>query len=162
MSDDPLLWEPYDRHWIRLRGPWDVTWLAPPPDNTMPAAVTSERVRLPAAWHELFGKRVGTARFSRRFQQPTNLDAEERVLVTLCEVRCEVRAKLNASPLIPLDTPIGDPASAACEDTLSFEITPLLQPSNLLTLELTVHAPEKRERSCGLWRPVLLEVITPE
>jgi len=162
MNDDPLLWEPYDRHWIRLRGPWEVEWMAPPPGERASADVATGRVRLPTAWSELFGDRGGTARFSRRFQQPTNLDADERVLVTLSEVRCKVTALLNGSPVSPLTLPVGDPESAPGDDTLSFEITSLLQPTNRLTLELMVEDPEKHEKPCGLWRPVLLEIIMPE
>lgn len=165
MSDDPLRWEPWDRHWIRLRGPWEVSWVAP--IESTPPSIAGGRVQLPAAWHELFGLRQGTARFSRRFQRPTHLDPDERVLVTLCDVRCEVSARLNGSPLATVDAPIGDPASAPCENAMSFEVTHLLQSTNLLTLDLTVNDEkdcdaEYSDRSRGLWQPVLLEIITPD
>ncbi len=155
MSDDPLRWEPYDRHWIRLRGPWTVSWLAPADVDAQP-----RRVTLPASWVELFVDRIGTARFERRFQQPTNLDADERVVITLGDVRCHVSAWLNDVELTPLGEPVGDPESVPYEDAISFEVTTALQTSNRLTLDLSVSAPPSSEIPYGLWRPVLLEVIT--
>ncbi len=163
MDDEPLLWEPYDRHWIRLRGPWDVSWINPPPGgDDPPPGVASGRVILPANWRDLFGDRPGTARFCRRFQRPSNLDPEERVLITLCEVRCRVRAVLNDTVLSPIDEPIGDPASAPCEESLSFDMTDAMSQANRLVLDLTVEGTETDEGPCGLWRPVLLEIITPD
>jgi hypothetical protein len=160
--DDALDWEPYDRHWIRLRGPWDVAWIEARDDAHEGERPLCQRVRLPAGWLEIFGNRTGTARFVRRFQCPTGLDRDERVLVTLCDVRCRVSAQLNDAVLMPLEEPVGDEASSPCEDSLSFEITPLLQPRNRLSLELTVGHAHLAAAPCGLWRPVLLEIVTPE
>jgi len=160
--DDALVWEPYDRHWIRLRGPWDVAWIAPRENGYEGDRPSFHRVRLPAGWKELFGNRIGTARFERRFQCPTGLDPDERVLVTLCDVRCGISAQLNDAVLTPLKEPLGDEASSPCEDSLSFEITPLLQPSNRLSLDLTVDHAQLAAGPCGLWRPVLLEIVTLE
>ncbi|MGD9854935.1 MAG: hypothetical protein AB7U20_08280 [Planctomycetaceae bacterium] len=163
MTDpDRLDWEPYDRHWIRLRGPWEVAWMTPPLDDAARSEVASGKIRLPAEWRDLFGHRVGTARFSRRFQRPTNLDDEERVIVTLCEVRCAATAKLNGLPLIPLAIPIGDPASAPSEEALSFDITGQMLATNQLELELTVTTTELTTGACGLWKPVFLEIIAPD
>ena len=155
MSEDSLRWEPYDRHWIRLRGPWSVTW-GDPTEHIAPP----QRVTLPMSWGELFDGRHGTARFERRFQQPTNLDASERVVITLSEVRTDVSARLNDVKLSPLTHPLGDPASVPFEDVLSFDVTPYLQPTNRLTLDLTVNSLPSTETPYGLWRPVLIEVIT--
>lgn len=155
MSDDPLLWEPYDRHWIRLRGPWNVTFC-----NSDSEAESPRRVRLPASWTDLFGDVSGTARFERRFQRPTNLDAEESVVITVCELNCSVTAMLNNQALSPLREPLGDPANVPGKDPLSFDVTNLLQPTNLLALDLSVSDSVSSETSCGLWQPVFLEVIT--
>lgn len=155
MSDDPLQWEPYDRHWIRLRGPWKVIWR-----GIDDQAESTRRVKLPASWIELFGGEQGTARFERRFQRPTNLDVDERVVISLCEVNCSVTAWVNDHELPPLKEPLGDPANVPCQDPVSFDVTNLLEPSNQLTLELSVSNTVSSENNCGLWQPVLLEVIT--
>ncbi|MCA9074296.1 MAG: hypothetical protein KDA93_04625 [Planctomycetaceae bacterium] len=155
MSDVPLLWEPYDRHWIRLRGPWDITW-----HDGEGGIESPRRVKLPASWSELFENRSGTARFERRFQRPTNLDADERVVITICEVKCTVMAMLNNETLSPLREPLGDPANVPGKDPLSFDVTDLLRSTNLLSLELSVSEPISSETPCGLWQPVFLEVIT--
>ncbi len=155
MSEEPLRWEPYDCHWIRLRGPWVVDWLKATDGNEQ-----SRRVRLPASWEDIFGDRRGTARFKRRFQRPTNLDADERVVITLCEVRCEVAVSLNDRALEPLSKPLGDPESALGDDLLSFDVTEMLEATNQLVIDLSVSGTPSSETPCGLWKPVLLEVIT--
>lgn len=163
MNDlDHLAWEPYDRHWIRLRGPWEVSWLEPPLEESELRELPQGRVHLPVDWQSLFGRRNGTARFTRRFQKPTNLDAEERVLITLCEPGCDVRLELNEIALAPLDALVGDPASSPCEDAVSFDITSLLAQTNRLQIDVTVGNQCDGGKPCGLWRPVMLEVITPD
>ncbi|MBX3437252.1 MAG: hypothetical protein KF861_07175 [Planctomycetaceae bacterium] len=159
---EPLDWEPYDRHWIRLRGPWDVLWISPFDEALSSLQERSRRVKMPADWRSLFGERSGTARFSRRFQRPTNLDDDERIVVTLCGVRCAVNASLNGSSLSPLTRPLGDPACKPCEDSQSFDITDRLVLSNQLQLDLTVSKTALATGPCGLWQPVFLEVITAE
>lgn len=119
-------------------------------------------VRLPADWRDVFGPRGGTATFSRRFQQPTNVDADERLVITVCDPRCEIRAKLNGTPLRPLDEPCGDPACAPGADAVSFDITGQTAATNHLQLELTVTDSASSSGPCGLWQPVFLEIITPE
>ena len=147
-------WEPPDRHWIRLRGPWEVCWLGEgtphPPD----------RVKLPAAWSEVFGRRAGTARFVRRFQAPTGLDHDERVCITLLEFEGDARCSVNDTTVEPLAVPLGDPGCWPHERCLSFDITGLLQPSNQLTLDITVE--DADAPNAGLHQPVLLEIITPD
>ena len=44
----------------------------------------------------------------------------------------------------------------------SVEVTALLQPSNRLSLELTVDHAQLAAEPYGLWRPVVLEIVTPE
>ena len=144
-------WEPHDRHWIRLRGPWEVCWL----ENGTPQLTV--RVKLPAVWNDLFGERAGTARFVRRFQAPARLDPDERVCVTLLDVSGEVRCSINDTPVDPLPVPLGEPECWPHEHCLSFDVTDLLRPSNRLALDITVGdaAPD-----AGLHQPVLLEIIT--
>lgn len=86
---DPLI-----AHRIRLRGPWEFTWL----DSA--AGLTAERrtgtVRLPAAWTEAFGDLLGTVRLSRRFNRPTGLDDAERVWLEV-EVPAEISVSLDGA-----------------------------------------------------------------
>lgn len=145
-------WEPYDRHWIRLRGPWEVCWL----ENGTPQP--PRRVKLPAAWNELFGERTGTARFVRRFQSPAALDPDERVCLTLVDVAADVHCRINDVPVAPLATPLGDPGCWPHERCLSFDVTDLLRLSNRLTLDMTVD--DAAGLNAGLHRPVLLEIVT--
>ncbi len=83
-------------------------------------------------------------------------------MLTLCEARCRVSAMLNDVALSPLDEPIGDPESAPCDQSLSFDMTDALSQTNRLVLDLTVEETENGGEPRGLWRPVLLEIITPE
>ena len=152
MTRAEMDWEPYDRHWIRLRGPWEVCWLneaAPQP---------AARVKLPTTWTSLFGDRPGTARFSRRFQAPARLDPEERVCVTLLDAGGEVRCRINDILVPPLPAPLGDPSCWPHERCLSFDVTDLLRPSNRLTLDITVD--DAANAHAGLHLPVLLEIVT--
>jgi hypothetical protein len=145
-------WEPYDRHWIRLRGPWEVCRLdAGTPQPTV-------RARLPASWKDLFGEQGGTARFVRRFQAPARLDSDERVCVTLIDAVGEVRCEVNDVPVEPLAAPLGDPGCWPHKRCLSYDITDLLQPSNRLRLDFTVE--DAAAPNAGLHQPVLLEIIT--
>jgi len=144
--------EPYDRHWIRLRGPWDVSSVAESGTDSV------ERVRLPADWRTLFGEQTGTACFQRRFQCPTHLDDDERVCVTLLDVRAQVHCQLNGQDVPPLAAPLGDPGCWPAESCLSFDLTDLLQPSNQLRLALTVE--QLPADPVGLHEPVLLEIVT--
>jgi hypothetical protein len=144
--------EPWDRHWIRLRGPWEVAWL----EGASYGPPTT--AKLPAPWIALFGPRAGTARFIRRFQAPARLDPDERVCVTLCGVGGEVAFWINNIPLTPLKTPLGEPDCWPHERCLSFDITALLRRSNRLTLEITVRDPAAPDS--GLHQAVLLEIVT--
>lgn len=144
-------WEPYDRHWIRLRGPWEVAWLAAD-GGTDPQQTAVRRVTLPASWQELFGQCGGTARFRRRFQRPTGLDPDERVRIVLEDVGGSIAARLNDVPLSPLydeDEP----------EKMCFDVTDLLQFTNLLTLDITFDPSGSEPSHGGLWRPVLIEIL---
>jgi hypothetical protein len=145
-------WEPHDRHWIRLRGPWEVCWI----EEGTPQPTS--RVKLPATWQELFGERAGTARFVRRFQAPARLDPDERVCITLLDAGGEIRCRVNGILVEPLAVPLGDPACWPHERCLSFDVTDLLQPSNRLTLDVTVR--DAAAPNAGLHQPVLLEIVT--
>lgn len=145
-------WEPYDRHWIRLRGPWEVVGI----EETAPQ--TAVRTTLPADWRTLFGDRSGTARFIRRFQRPTGLDADERVCVTLVDARADVRCRVNGTLVPQQESPLGDPECWPEGQCLSFDLTDHLQASNELILEVTVDDPHAGP--AGLHQPVLLEIVT--
>lgn len=145
-------WEPHDRHWIRLRGPWEVTWI-----NADGTAEPAERISLPADWRTLFGDRLGTARFIRVFQKPTQLDADERVCITLSHVGAGVRCRFNDVAITPLPTPLGDATCWPDEDCCSFDVTDYLHPTNRLTFEITVKTTVAAP--VGLHAPVLMEIV---
>ncbi len=46
--------------------------------------------------------------------------------------------------------------------SLSLDMTDAMSQANRLVLDLTVEGTENDEGPCGLWRPVLLEIITPD
>ena len=149
-----MKWEPYDRHWIRLRGPWKVVRLDPDGAEGIP-----ESIRLPSDWSLVCQEGGGVARFSRRFQRPTHLDADERVTVTMTNVNTDVKAALNGRSVAPLAVPLGDPEcwpAAACR---SFDVSDVLEVTNMLSLELRLPSVDDSPRM-GLHEPVLLEIVT--
>ena len=149
-------WEPHDRHWIRLRGPWEAVQV-----DADGREGPAERIRLPADWGPYCRRSNSTVRFLRRFQQPTHLDPEERVLVTLTNFRTNVHATLNGRTIVPLDVPLGEPECWPAENSLSFDVTDVLETTNLLGLELQLPADESSAHT-GLHEPVLLEIVTPD
>lgn len=146
--------EPHDRHWIRLRGPWEVTWCG------SSASSSGKRVKLPLDWRTLFGEQTGTAQFRRRFQTPSQLGELEHVCITLFEVQAHARCEVNGHVVPALEAPLGSPECWPAKSCLSFDITEHLQSSNQLTLELTVD--EFPPLPIGLHEPVLLEIVTLE
>ena len=154
MDSSRIDWEPHDRHWIRLRGPWEAVRI-----DDEGREAPAERIRLPADWQAFCTAGEGEARFTRRFQQPTNLDAEEHVVVTLTNVNTDVVATLNGQSVAPLTTPLGTPDCWPAESCLSYDVTHLLRPTNVLSLQLPVPSPEQSTR-VGLHDPVLLEIIS--
>lgn len=94
-------------HVIRLRGPWEGL---------------HGRVALPATWRSAFGESTDRATLSRRFNRPTSLGPEERVLLRIASPHRIVALRLGDSPLA-LTEGIAD-------------ITQILAASNLLTVQL--------------------------
>lgn len=146
-------WEPHDRHWIRLRGPWDVSWR-----DDAGGLVEKRRVRLPVSWQELIGCRGGTATFRRRFQQPSQLDTNERVCITVTNAHARVCCTLNNAPVSQLPQPLGTPDCWPAGACSSFDVTAHLQLANELMLEVTVDGTSSL--LAGLHEPVLIEIVT--
>ena len=146
-------------HRIHLKGPWEVEWLGPA--ESPPAAATSSgiaaanrenRARMPAAWQSLFGDAAGIARFRRRFNRPTNLDADERVFLVFDGLAGRASLSLNGDAL-------GSVEAAACP--AEFDVTPRLAARNTLTVEVVFDPAHHPGRPGGLWAPVALEIRRP-
>ncbi len=152
-------WDPPDAHLIRLRGPWEVQWLSPAGDVRDFSAPEVRRVKLPADWQDLFGALPGTARFTRRFQQPTGLSPDDRVLIVLDQVGGPVELSLNGTRVPPCPTtPPSDQVSHQELDQLRFDVTDPLQATNLLTLDVSFDPTAQGHVPGGLWLPVLLAI----
>jgi beta-galactosidase/beta-glucuronidase len=151
-------------HRIHLKGPWEFEWLGP--DSLSPSAgparspgpedqlgaqhlAGKHRVHMPATWQSLFGDAPGRARFRRRFNQPTNLDADERVDIVFDGVSGAAEISLNGHSL-------GTVAGAAF--SARFETTALLESANVLLVELAFTPADHPEQPGGLWAPVALEI----
>jgi hypothetical protein len=108
---------------------------------------------MPATWRSLFGDAAGTARFRRSFNRPTNLGADEQVYLILDGIGGRADISLNGNHL------------AVVVETMfsaEFEVTRLLEPSNVLLIELAFDPAEHPDRPGGLWAPVALEIRGPE
>jgi hypothetical protein len=81
------------------------------------------------------------------------------VLVTICQPRTEVRAWLNDQPVAALTEPIGDPSCRPTPEGISFDVTEQLADANRISLELYCRERPTPDRPCGLWQPVLLEIV---
>lgn len=112
-------------HRIHLRGPWQYEWVSGSPAPNPPAGT----VRLPSDWRSRFGPVAGRVRLRRRFHRPTNLAAEDRVLLVLSNLGDESAIQLNGQMLAP---------TLASYDALSFDITPFLETTNELLIEMRV------------------------
>lgn len=134
-------------HCIRLKGPWEFQWTEGfSPES--PDDRESGRRNLPASWEDCFGGRSGRVSWTRRFQRPTNLDSNERVLLSL-EGNCGIeRVTLNGN-LVP----------HAKIDGLSdrYDLTPGLLPTNLITVDI-VRGESDSTAVTGLASPVQLEI----
>jgi len=128
-------------HRIQLKGPWDVQRL----DQNKPPV----RVFMPAAWGEVFGDSPGLAQFRRKFNQPTNLEAHERVWIVFEGVGGEGLVRINGQELGTI---------TAESTTAEFEVTQQLALHNELLVELTVVAESGPGTELGLWGAVVLEI----
>lgn len=144
-------------HRIHLKGPWNYEWLDGPHGSGDTTETTSpedspllpdSRVRMPASWQSAFGNVSGTIRFRRRFQRPTNLDENERVHIAFEGIGGEASIAVN-------DNSIGSQSDTA--ETISFDVTELLERSNELSVELTF-TPDDASTLGGLYKPVALEI----
>jgi hypothetical protein len=129
-------------HRIRLRGPWDCEPLErQPPGAAMPSPL---RMALPCRWSDSGLKDFsGRARFRRRFGYPGQIDAYERVWLTLAGVSDRGVVQLNGAAL----------GLCSGEGPFEFEVTRLLRPRN----ELIVDVEGTADRG-GLWGETALEV----
>jgi hypothetical protein len=120
-------------HRIRLRGPWECEPSGRPP----------LRMTLPCRWAD--GGLLdfsGRVRFRRRFGYPGQIDAYERVWLTLAGVGDHAEVQLNGAAL------------GSCGDgSFEFDITRLLGSRNELIVDV-----EGTAESGGLWGETALEV----
>ena len=136
-------------HRIHLKGPWDYFPLnsgaGASADSALPASGT---VKFPAKWQDVLGTFCGTVRFTRRFNQPTNLEVEDRVDLVFDGVGGHADVRLN-------DRKVG--SISPTESAARFEISTDLQLHNLLEVTVTWSGPATE--AGGLWAPVALEII---
>ena len=121
-------------HRIRLRGPWECE----------PAGLPPRRMALPCRWKDGgLSDFSGHVRFRRRFGYPGQIDAYERVWLTMAGVSDYAEVQLNGAAL------------GACggEGPFEYDITRLLRARN----ELSVYVEGKAEGG-GLWGETALEV----
>ena len=143
-------------HRIRLRGPWELAWIAAVSDGTRTSvkSVESKRIRLPARWSDLFGDRSGHARLSRRFHKPTNLDSHDEVTLVVESMPGRWTVALNECVLTLSDEQLG----STHYNSPRAVVTALLESTNVLTMELDVDSATMRENHGGPWGEVALEI----
>ena len=115
-------------HAIRLRGPWELS---------IGGANVSQRIDLPCTWRELFAASAEVSgccslTLSRRFHQPTGLQAGDRVLLSLADRGQRLTARLNGADL---------PFAARPDGTHEADITGILIGHNELAVELVPPSP---------------------
>ena len=142
---------------MHLKGPWQYEWLdgpsgsghVPDDDATLDSPLLTDfRVRMPCSVLETFGNVSGRILFRRRFQKPTNLDDNEQVHIAFDGIGGRADIAVNGQALGSLTT---NPK------TVSFDMTKLLEPSNELTVELTITADDDPSTG-GLFKPVAVEI----
>ncbi|NQV28093.1 MAG: hypothetical protein HQ518_27390 [Rhodopirellula sp.] len=149
-------------HRMHLKGPWIYEWIDGPHGLAGAAEAGSEkesseeesplladsRVRMPSSLQSAFGNVSGTIRLSRRFQRPTNLDDNERVHIAFDGIGGQAEVSVNGQNLGSL---------ADTTETVSFDISPQLLPSNELSVELR-YSPSENSETGGLHKPVAIEI----
>ena len=148
-------------HRMHLKGPWAYEWIDGPTgsagsavsaedeDRTVDSPLlTGFRVRMPASIQEAFGTMSGRVVFRRRFQRPTNLDSNERVHIAFDGIGGRADVSVNGETL-------GSLANYA--ETVSFDMTDVLEHSNELTVDLTITWDDDVEPG-GLFKPVAIEI----
>jgi hypothetical protein len=148
-------------HTIRLRGPWEYQPLARATlladgsvsldERDLPAGGT---IALPADWGETLGNDFrGLVRFTRRFAQPTGLDAATRVWLVIEDVDWQGTVTLNGhwlgqvqlaqpfrAPCLPVSPSLLPSLPSPTSCPARFDITSLLQPRNELTIDVLLPA----------------------
>lgn len=133
-------------HRMFLKGPWEVRRL----DRDEPP----RRVTLPASWQTIFeGSSCGRAEFRRKFNQPTNLDAQEHVWIVFQGVRGAAWVDINGKRVGGIEGGIHSD-----NETAEFEITAHLALHNELVVQLTFWVGSPPDQPGGLWGPVALEI----
>jgi beta-galactosidase/beta-glucuronidase len=138
-------------HRIHLNGPWNYEWIGREDDRGSEGESRTEplRIKLPAAWSDLFGSVAGNVRFRRSFGKPTNLDSNEQVFLCFDGIGGTGTVRLNDRELGTLD---GNQTSAR------YDVTGLLESRNTLLVELCFAPDESSAEPGGLWRPVAIEI----
>ena len=134
-------------HVIRLRGPWELEPLAryvagggevfrEETRNLPPGG----KVSVPGDWGELLGRDfIGRARYTRRFNRPTNLGPDERVWLALDGVDPQADVALNGRPI----------GQANGYQTIArFDITAALGEHNVLAVEVCMPATSLNDEGC--------------
>jgi len=145
-------------HRMHLKGPWDYEWVEGPTgqassdedeDMTMDSPLlTNFRVRMPSSVQEAFGNMSGRVIFRRRFQKPTNLDSNERVHIAFDGIGGRADVSVNGTTLGSLSNN---------SETVSFDMTEVLEHSNELAVDLTIVWNDDVEPG-GLFQPVAVEI----
>ena len=92
---------------------------------------------------------MGLIRFSRRFQRPTNLDEFERVWLAFQGVGGAATFSVNDIEIGRID---------ATTQTIAFDVTDHLAPSNHLIVEIDWSCPGDSDSPGGLYAPVVIEM----
>jgi len=126
-------------HQIRLRGPWQVV---SPAGELLTLTV-------PFEWRDVFGEEAGTIRCTRKFNCPTGLEPENRVLISLPEDCGEV-SEFDVNQV-----------SVSCEphENLDFDITDSLQEFNELVVTIEFNPTADAQKTGGLPSPVLIKIM---
>jgi hypothetical protein len=122
-------------HNIRLRAPWQLQALV----RYVPLGASELReqtadlpppakAEVPGDWTELLGADfLGRVRYTRAFNCPTNLDANDRVWLVCEGVDGTAGFNLNGESIFTVD---------GCDRLASLDVTTQLRPHNLLTVDV--------------------------
>jgi hypothetical protein len=135
-------------HRIQLRGPWQLEWQSG-------GGPFAQKVRLPAEWDELFSGHGGRVCLTRKFHRPTNLGPNEQVDLVFDQWPGVWTIRLNQQT-------VGQFGDAAPECSKRITITPLLRPTNELTVETQIEQTGNVHAAYGLMGQVALEIHTGE
>lgn len=128
-------------HQIRLRGPWEVSVIAAPPETTIGGP---SHMNCPCTWREGgWPNFQGTALHVRRFGQPSQADIQERVWLVIDPCRSDLNISLNGKSL----------GSAGSGQAFKTDITEIMLARNELAVEVSAN-----DDSGGLTGEVRLEI----